>query len=92
MTLDALAALIGVDRSMLTATAGTRTANPALGTLVRILTTATEMAGNSERAAIWFKHQPLPGWNGKTGYDLVSEGRADDVVAYLEAVRSGVYA
>ena len=57
-----------------------------------ILAMAGEMAGGDERAAIWFKHQPIPGWAGKTAYDLVGEGKADKVLAYLEAVRSGVYA
>jgi len=59
---------------------------------LRILMLAEEMAGSEQRAAIWFKHQPLPGWAGKTASDLVDEGKADQVLAYLEAVRSGVYA
>ena len=53
---------------------------------------AAEMAGDENRAVIWFKHQPIPGWAGKTAYDLVGEGKSDKVLAYLEAVRSGVYA
>ena len=53
---------------------------------------AAEMAGDEGRAAIWFKHQPIPGWAGKTAADLVRERRADRVIAYLEAVRAGVYA
>jgi hypothetical protein len=59
---------------------------------LKILTLAKEMAGDEQRAVFWFKHQPIPGWAGKTAYDLVQEGRADQVVAYLEAVKSGVYA
>ena len=59
---------------------------------LRILTLAKEMAGDEQRAVIWFEHQPIPGWAGKTAYDLVQEGRADQVLAYLEAVKSGVYA
>ena len=59
---------------------------------LRILTLAKEMAGDQQRAVIWFEHQPIPGWAGKTAYDLVQEGRADQVLAYLEAVKSGVYA
>ena len=59
---------------------------------LRILTLAKEMAGDEQRAVFWFKHQPIPGWAGKTAYDLVQEGRADQVLAYLEAVKSGVYA
>jgi hypothetical protein len=39
----------------------------------------------------WFTRQPIPGWAGKTAYDLVQEGKADRVLAYLEAVKSGVY-
>jgi hypothetical protein len=53
---------------------------------------AAEMTGDDQRAAIWFKHQPIPGWAGKTSYDLVRERKADKVPAYLEAVRSGAYA
>lgn len=59
---------------------------------LRILAVAEEMAGDQQRAVIWFEHQPIPGWAGKTGYDLVQEGRADKVLGYLEAVKSGVYA
>ena len=59
---------------------------------LQILTLAKEMAGDEQRAVFWFKHQPIPGWAGKTAYDLVQEGRADQVLAYLEAVKSGVYA
>ncbi|MCO5083237.1 MAG: MbcA/ParS/Xre antitoxin family protein [Rhizobiaceae bacterium] len=92
VTLGELAALIGVARNTLAAKAGARKVDAALSPVVRILAMAGEMAGGDERAAIWFKHQPLPGWAGKTAYDLVQEGKADKVLAYLEAVRSGVYA
>lgn len=92
VTLSELASLIGVARNTLAAKAGARKADAALSPVVRILAMAGEMAGGDERAAIWFKHQPIPGWAGKTAYDLVGEGKADKVLAYLEAVRSGVYA
>lgn len=92
VTLSELAALIGVARNTLAAKAGARKVDAALSPVVRILSMAGEMAGDERRAAIWFKHQPIPGWAGKTAYDLVQEGKADKVLAYLEAVRSGVYA
>ncbi len=92
LTLTELAALIGVARNTLGAKAGARKVDAALSPVVRVLSMAGEMAGSEERAAIWFKHQPIPGWAGKTAYDLVREGNADKVLAYLEAVRSGVYA
>lgn len=87
-----LARLVGVARNTLTARSGARKVDQALSPVVRILAMAAEMAGDESRAAIWFKHQPIPGWAGKTAYNLVGEGKADKVLAYLEAVRSGVYA
>ena len=92
VTQGELAKLIGVARNTLTARSGARKVDLALSPVVRILAMAGEMAGDENRAAIWFKHQPIPGWAGKTAYDLVGEGKADKVLAYLEAVRSGVYA
>jgi hypothetical protein len=92
VNLTELAGLIGVARNTLAAKAGARKVDAAFSSVVRILSMAGEMAGNEQRAAIWFKHQPIPGWAGKTAYDLVSEGKTDKVLAYLEAVRSGIYA
>ena len=92
VTLTELAALIGVARNTLTAKTGERKVDAALSPVVRILAMAGEMAGDEQRAAIWFKHQPIPGWAGKTAYDLAREGKTDKVLAYLEAVRSGIYA
>jgi transcriptional regulator with XRE-family HTH domain len=92
LTLSELAAMIGVARNTLTAKTNSRRVDLALSPVVRILAMAGEMAGGEDRAAIWFKHQPIPGWAGKTAHDLVKDGNADKVLAYLEAVRSGVYA
>lgn len=92
ITIAELASLTGVARNTLTAKTGTRAADHALSPIVRIIAMASEMAGDEARAAIWFKHQPIPGWAGKTALDLVRERKAEKVIAYLEAVRSGVYA
>ncbi|MFC4173917.1 MbcA/ParS/Xre antitoxin family protein [Microvirga sp. GCM10011540] len=59
---------------------------------LRILAVAEEMAGDKQRAAIWFEQQPIPSWGGKTAYELVQEGKADKVLDYLEAVKRCVYA
>lgn len=92
LTLTELAALAGIARNTLTAKSGARKVDQALSPVVRIIAMAGEMSGDDSGAAIWFKHQPIPGWAGKTAYDLVQERKADKVIAYLEAVRSGVYA
>ncbi|HEV2553145.1 MAG TPA: MbcA/ParS/Xre antitoxin family protein [Bosea sp. (in: a-proteobacteria)] len=91
LPLTDLAAMVGVARTTLTAKSGQRKVDAALSPLVRIIAMAAEMAGDEGRAAIWFKHQPLPGWGGKTALDLVREGRSALVLDYLESVRAGVY-
>lgn len=92
ITLSEMAKLTGLARNTLTAKSGLRKTDQALSPLVRILAMATEMAGDETRAIVWFKHQPIPGWAGKTAYDLTAEGKSDRVLAYLESVRAGVYA
>lgn len=87
-----LAKLAGLVPSLLRSKSNARKHDATLTLIARILATATEMAGDESRAAIWFKHQPIAGWGGKTAYDLVGEGKTDDVLAYLEAVRAGVHA
>lgn len=91
LPLSDLAILVGVARTTLTAASGARKVDRALSPLVRIIAMAAEMAGDEDRAAIWFKHQPLPGWGGKTAIDLVRDGKSSRVLDYLESVRAGVY-
>lgn len=92
LSLADLAALAGASYDQIAAGGDARLADAALSPVVRILALASEMAGSEARAALWFKHQPIPGWAGKTAYDLVAEQQAGKVLNYLEAVRSGVYA
>jgi uncharacterized protein (DUF2384 family) len=92
VTLTELARLAGMARATLVSKSAAGRVETALRPIVRILDVAAELAGDESRAAIWFKHQPLPGWGGKTAHDLVGDGRADAVLAYLEAIRAGVYA
>ena len=92
VNLNELAGLIGVARNTLAAATGQRKVDAALSPVVRILAMAAEMAGDEQRAALWFRHQPIPGWAGETAFDLVRQHKADKVLSYLEAVRAGVYA
>lgn len=75
-----LAQLVGVTGNTLTTK---RKVDQKVRPVAQILAVATEMAGGENQAAIWFKHQPIPGWAGKTAYDLVGEGKAGDVADYL---------
>jgi hypothetical protein len=60
--------------------------------MIRILTAAEQLAGDADRAIIWFRHQPIAGYDGKTALELVEAGHADAVMAHLEDLRDGAYA
>lgn len=87
-----LATLVGASRATLSRLPVTPAAERALSPLAGILAMAAEMAGSMDRATLWFKHQPLPGWGGRTARDLMADGQAQAVLDYLEATRAGVYA
>ena len=61
-----------------------------LGQIARIITHAAQLAGDEARAIIWFRHQPLPGWN-RTAEELVEEGLAREVLDDLDRHSEGVY-
>lgn len=63
MSQTELAGLSGIARNTFAAKTGARKVDAALSPIIRILATAGEMTGDQVRAAIWFKHQPIPaGW------------------------------
>lgn len=64
-----------------------------LGDVMRILTAASDMMNQDlAKAAIWFRHQPLAGFDGQTAEELVAAGHAQAVLTHLAMLRDGVYA
>lgn len=85
-----LARLVGFEESTRAAKQASEKIDAALSRIEMILATWAEMAG--EEGAIRFSCQPLPGWSGRTAYDLVAGGHAPRLLEYLEAVKAGVHA
>lgn len=46
------------------------------------------VAGNDEAASTWM-NEPLRSFDGKTPAQLVSDGREDDVLAYIDSLKPG---
>jgi hypothetical protein len=57
--------------------------------MVRVLSVATGMTGDEKRAAFLLRNEPLRAFKHKTADVLIQEGRADDVIAYLESFADG---
>ena len=60
--------------------------------LVEIINKIEPRFGSALMAFAWYRSEPLPGFSGRTAMQLVKEGRADDVLEYVDAVDSGVHA
>jgi uncharacterized protein (DUF2384 family) len=58
--------------------------------IARIITRAAELAGNKGKAILWFKHQPIPGYD-QTPKELVANGHAQLVIGDLERMAVDVY-
>jgi uncharacterized protein (DUF2384 family) len=64
-----------------------------LGEVARVIATASDLlGGDTAKAILWFKHQPLSGFSGKTAEELVEGGHIRAVLQHLEDLREGSYA
>ncbi len=86
---QALARLAGVHR----ATVADAPANEKLQRLMRdslrIVSAATAIADDEERAIYWMRNTPIPEFDHRTAMDLVADGKTDAVVKYLLSIESG---
>ena len=48
--------------------------------------------GSGMMAFAWYRSEPLPGFSGATAMALVQQGRASEVLEYIDAVDAGVFA
>ena len=89
-----LAAAAGLSRDAVSKTA--RLHAPAtqgrLRDMVEIITRVLPWAGSVPQAFAWYRAQPIPSFGDQTAEDLVKEGRAEAVKAYLGRIAAGGYA
>ncbi|WP_439632348.1 antitoxin Xre/MbcA/ParS toxin-binding domain-containing protein [Shinella sp.] len=48
--------------------------------------------GSALMAYAWYRSEPLAGFSGMTAMQLVRNGRADEVLDYIDAVDAGIHA
>jgi uncharacterized protein (DUF2384 family) len=78
-----------VDRNTPTARPQSPELQAYLQNIVRVLAAATELTGDSKRAAFLLCNEPLRAFEHKTAESLIQAGRADEVIAYLESFSGG---
>ncbi|WP_036773973.1 DUF2384 domain-containing protein [Polaromonas glacialis] len=56
---------------------------------LRVLRAATDLCGDVGRAIFWYRNEPLPPFGYQTAEQLVTQGRTDDVLRYVESLEAG---
>lgn len=60
--------------------------------MIEIINRSQPWAGSMNQAVAWYRSQPLPSFGGQTAEELVKEGKAAAVKAYLARINEGGYA
>lgn len=92
MSVAELSRVVRLHRNTLARKPGSPAVQARVGEVARIIAAAAELVGDDHRAVVWFRHQPLSGFDGSTAQELVADGRADAVLTHLEMLADGAYA
>ncbi len=92
MSLARLSQVTKLHRNTLTRNPESPDVQERLGEVARIISLAAELLGDKQRAVLWFRHQPLSGFDNKTAEELVAAGQSNAVLAHLSMLSDGVYA
>lgn len=60
--------------------------------LVEVINRVEPRFGSPTMAYAWYRSESLPGFSGQTAMQLVRDGRANDVLDYIDAVDAGIHA
>lgn len=89
MQIQELAAFAGVHRNTVRLHPESPRLQESMRNLLRVLSAATAIQPDLERAIYFLKNAPIPAFQHKTAYQLVAEGRTDDLIRYFESIESG---
>ncbi|MGO4872849.1 MAG: antitoxin Xre/MbcA/ParS toxin-binding domain-containing protein [Roseiarcus sp.] len=89
-----LAIASGLSRDAVSKTARLkgRATQARLRDVAEIINRVLPWAGSAPQAFAWYRAQPLPSFGDRTAEDLVKEGQAEAVKAYLSRIAVGGYA
>ena len=87
--LQTLATQAHVHRNTITRAPASESVQKYLREALRVLRAANDLSGDVTRAIFWYRNEPLPPFRYKTAEQLVSEGRTEDVLRYVESLEAG---
>ena len=93
MSLREVAQLAKVHRNTIARSPDSPAVQRRLGEVARVVGAAAElMNGDVGQAVLWFRHQPLAGFDGRTAAELTAAGHGGAVLTHLQMLGDGVYA
>lgn len=84
-----LASFAHVHRNTLARSPGTAAVQAYLRDSVRAIAAAAQLSGDAGKAAYWYRNQPLAPFAYKTPSQVVSEGKTDELIRYVEMLDAG---
>ncbi|MDR0275839.1 MAG: DNA-binding protein [Burkholderiaceae bacterium] len=84
-----LAVVTGTHRNTLRTHPESPRLQAGLRDLMRVLSAATAIQPDQERAVFLVKNEPIPAFGHQTLLQLVEKGRVEDAVGYLESIQAG---
>ena len=89
LDMQTLAAQAHVHRNTLSRAPDAESVQRYLRESVRVMRAAVDVTGSVEKAIFWFKNNPLAPFDYKTPQELVSEGRTEPLVRYIQSLQAG---
>lgn len=89
LDLQTLATQAHVHRNTLSRAPESESVQRFLREAVRVIRAATDLSGDVDKALFWYRNEPLPPFGYRSAEQLVSDGRTEDVLRYLESLEAG---
>jgi hypothetical protein len=83
-----LAELTGVHRNTLRNPSSERL-QVKMREMVKVISAAAQLTGDLQKAIYWYRNEPIADYDQRTAAELVADGHADAVLAYIRDLENG---
>lgn len=89
LELGELAQIASVHRNTIRANPGSTHLQHRLREMAKVIAAAVDATGDISKALYWFRNEPISDYRFQTAAELVADGKAAAVLAYLEDLKNG---
>lgn len=89
LSMQSLAGLAGVHRNTISHHPESPKVQEALRAMLKVISAATEITGDTDRAICWFMNEPIVDYRHRTAAELVAAGHSDAVMIFLDGLLIG---